>query len=431
MTKYKLGEVFVPGGLPKLTYNPRTEHKLESRLEEVKDNLCKLVMVTGLTKSGKTVLVQKIFPRKDIIWIDGGSFTNEEEFWSEINDQLDSYTSFSETSSVNNTKSVGGGLEGQGSIPFLKAKVSGNTEFSQSNDNQKSFSRSVSSKTAAISSLRNNIIPLVIDDFHYIKREKQGTIVRALKSLIFDGLPVILIAIPHRRLDVVKVEREMTGRIETIEIPSWTIDELKYISNEGFPLLNTEINDSITTEMANNALGSPHLMQEFCREISREFDVKNTLDNKMLIKDKSILPIIFGRVADGTGRLMFDKLSRGPRVRSDRIKRKLKNGTITDIYGVVLYALAEIKPGIETLHYEDIRATIKDVSFESPPQAHEISRVLEHMSKISASDESSTPVIDWGKEDRELHVTDPFFAYFLKWGVDTSRNYNSTLTDYC
>ena len=57
------------------------------------------------------------------------------------------------------------------------------------------------------------MIPLVIDDFHYIERKYQGEIVRALKSLIFDSLPVVLIAIPHRRLDVVKVEREMTGRI--------------------------------------------------------------------------------------------------------------------------------------------------------------------------------------------------------------------------
>jgi hypothetical protein len=41
------------------------------------------------------------------------------------------------------------------------------------------------------------------------------------------------------------------------------------------------------------------------------------------------------------------------------------------------------------------------------------------MSKISTSDESSTPVIDWEKDDRLLHITDPFFAYYLKWGDHT------------
>jgi len=38
------------------------------------------------------------------------------------------------------------------------------------------------------------------------------------------------------------------------------------------------------------------------------------------------------------------------------------------------------------------------------------------MAKISANDESSTPVLDWDKEERILHVTDPFFAFYLRWG---------------
>ena len=42
--------------------------------------------------------------------------------------------------------------------------------------------------------------------------------------------------------------------------------------------------------------------------------------------------------------------------------------------------------------------------------------MLEHMAKISAMDDSSVPVIDYEKDDRKLHVTDPFFAFFLRWG---------------
>jgi hypothetical protein len=33
------------------------------------------------------------------------------------------------------------------------------------------------------------------------------------------------------------------------------------------------------------------------------------------------------------------------------------------------------------------------------------------------SDEASTPVLDWEQNEQKLHVTDPFFAFFLKWGV--------------
>ena len=52
----KFTEFFVPGGFPRHTYNPRMELKLEQRLTETKQNLCKLVSVTGQTKSGKTSL---------------------------------------------------------------------------------------------------------------------------------------------------------------------------------------------------------------------------------------------------------------------------------------------------------------------------------------------------------------------------------------
>jgi hypothetical protein len=84
---------------------------------------------------------------------------------------------------------------------------------------------------------------------------------------------------------------------------------------------------------------------------------------------------------------------------------------------VTLLALSHIKPGLETVGYETLRTAIRDVLAEGIPQAHEVTRVIEKMAEIAASDESSTPVIDWDKGEQELHITDPFFAFYLKWGV--------------
>lgn len=38
------------------------------------------------------------------------------------------------------------------------------------------------------------------------------------------------------------------------------------------------------------------------------------------------------------------------------------------------------------------------------------------MASIAASDESSTPVIDFEEEEKLLHIIDPFFAFYLRWG---------------
>jgi hypothetical protein len=72
---------------------------------------------------------------------------------------------------------------------------------------------------------------------------------------------------------------------------------------------------------------------------------------------------------------------------------------------------------MERVDYELLRGAIRQTLAAEIPQAHEVSRVLEKMAEIASSDEASTPVIDWDKEDQELHVTDPCFAFFLKWGV--------------
>jgi hypothetical protein len=93
-----------------------------------------------------------------------------------------------------------------------------------------------------------------------------------------------------------------------------------------------------------------------------------------------------------------------------------KDGRQEDIYVAVLLAIAHLRPGMVTLEYEEVRGALREI-LEELPQAHEVSRVLEHMSTIQADDAASAPVLDWDKKERRLHITDPFFAFFLRWGV--------------
>ena len=59
-----------------------------------------------------------------------------------------------------------------------------------------------------------------------------------------------------------------------------------------------------------------------------------------------------------------------------------------------------------------LRNNIRDILAEAPPQKNEISRVLDQIAQISYTDTSSTPVIDWQREDNMVTITDPFFAFF-------------------
>jgi hypothetical protein len=87
-----------------------------------------------------------------------------------------------------------------------------------------------------------------------------------------------------------------------------------------------------------------------------------------------------------------------------------------DIYQLVLQALAYLRPGLDSLEYEELRSAIRDVAAEHIPNVQEVARVLKHMATIAAGDQSSTPVIDFDEETKQLHITDPFFAFYLRWG---------------
>jgi hypothetical protein len=416
MTDLRYTDIFVPGGFPRHTYNPRLSLQLEKNVAQVKDNLCKLVTVTGHTKSGKTVLVRRILPREEAVWVDGGGIDSEETFWQVVLEQLDLPQTVQFEAGREHTTELNASASTQGNFFFFRgeAKLGGGLKGKRGTSTKRT--RSVSSRVSAVNGLRINHRPLVIDDFHYIPRDLQGALVRILKPLIFDGLPVVIIAIPHRRYDAMKVEKEMTGRILQIEIPSWTEDELRFIPDKGFHLLNIDLPSSIIDRLSHESIGSPHLMQDFCRGIGKLTASVSSGAQAQPTFEESVLNQIFNNIAETIGRPIFDKLARGPRQRTDRITRTLKAGTEVDIYELVLHALAYLRPGLITLEYEDLRTAIKDVSAQGTPQLHEVARVLKHMSDIASTDQSSSPVIDFDDNEKILHITDPFFAFYLRWG---------------
>lgn len=409
-------DVFVPGGFPRYTYNPRGELGLEQKLSESRNNLCKLVTVTGQTKSGKTVLAKKIFPPEEAVWIDGGGISTEEDFWQNVVDQLDLFQSSEHKASSKIEGKISAKVGAEAGLLVAKGSGEAGSEVGGARETAQVASKTLSSRTVAIRGLRKSKIPLLVDDFHYIPRELQGGIVRALKPLIFDGLPVAIIAIPHRRYDALKVEKEMTGRISPIDITTWSQAELRFIPETGFGLLGYEIPDELGVELASQAIGSPHLMQDFCRTICRTLQIEQRQGTTILNVVPEKLESVFREVAETIGRPIFEKLARGPRPRTDRVQRHLKDGKVVDIYQLVLHALAHIRPGLVSLEYEDLRTAIRDVSASQIPQLQEVARVLKHMATIAATDQSSTPVIDFEEEEKKLHITDPFFAFYLRWG---------------
>lgn len=408
-------DVFIAGGMPRVTYNPRNNLKLEDTLNDYLDSGYKLISVTGPTKSGKTVLVNKVIPTDKCILISGGAITQDNDFWSIILDELDvsmpdSYT-LTESNKDTTTASTSTGLNMFGFSG--KVGLTGGEEEAHTKSN--SFRKLTSLKQRAIKALEQHLPIIVIDDFHYIEQGVQRQIVRALKQPIFNGLRVVIIAVPHRAYDALKVETEMTGRVTQLSIKLWELDELKQIAYSGFKELNVECSDDIISIFAAESFGSPNLMQEFCSRLCKMngiVETQNATKKLMVANERDFFEDIVNTV---TSKVAFERLAKGPRQRADRIQRKLTSGENVDIYSAILHAIAETGPNT-VISYEELRKSLRGVMQGELPKGNEITRVLAKMDEI-AKTLTGEPVIDWDKDDTRLFISDPYFAFYLKWAI--------------
>ena len=405
----KASRVFVPGGRPTITYVPRAKLDLERRLDDYVDERHKVLSVSGPTKTGKTVLLRSRV--KDAVWLSGGSIQTVDDFWSALADGLgaDSETGIDGQLSQTETETAGGGASGG----LVKADYSGAEAITRGRTHVRRQKHSPKDAARALLLAEPERI-VVIDDFHYVPAGVQLQIARGLKDLVFEGVGCIVAAVPHRAYDVVRVEKEMTGRVVQLEVGFWSAADLREIAVRGFAALNVNADDAIVDRLVREAFQSPHLMQEFCRELCKFNGVLETESEPRQLAAPD-WPSFFAAMAPGTSKAAFDLLARGPRQRSDRKPRRLSDGSETDIYGAVLRAIAKTGPLTE-LTYEQLRGALRDVLTEDVPQRHEVTRVLEEMSKIAREQLEGEPVVDYDTELATLYISDPYFAYWLRWG---------------
>jgi len=165
--------------------------------------------------------------------------------------------------------------------------------------------------------------------------------------------------------------------------------------------------------MAEESFDSPHLMQDFCLALCKLNGISETQSSVIQLQEPEDWQSFFRNIDSNTSKLAFESLARGPRSSNRRIPRTLVNGETCDIYGAVLFAIAYTGPKT-TLSYEDIRKGLQKVLRSETPDYHEITRVLRAMSEI-AKKIGGEPVVDW--DNYSLHISDPFFAYYLRWGI--------------
>ena len=405
-------DVFVSGGYPEKTYISR--ESLENAVKQA-INTNRLISITGVTKSGKTVLTQSLFREDAVIRVDAGEALRS-DFWQVLAGKCPDDALKVVEYSVRDEK--GSSRNVAGKLSLCGCGVSGDAQENTSTEEIYRIQQTYKEKLAEY--FRKNIDKkvLIIDDFHYLNDDIKKDIVRYFKGLVYEGLNVVLISVPHRSHEAATVENEMQGRLCPIFVEMWAESELQQIAEHGFSLLGKELDAFVSKKLAKEAFGSPHLMQAFCREIGFELINKKTYKITKTI-GTSIVNIdeVFSKVANEVGRKIFKKMVMGPRGERKRIKRKLKDGREVDTYGLVAHTFAEMQSGMSSIKISNFVTKAQELCATKSPASHEITRVLQYVAKEATYDSASNSVIDLDlDQDRTIYIVDPFFAFYLKWG---------------
>jgi hypothetical protein len=387
-------QVFKPGAFPQYTYVSRKSPDLnvdyELRLKQaLKISGC-LTSIVGPSKMGKTVLCEKVIDLPNLIEVSGGDFNNVNEFWSIIGGK------------------AGLALQGE----YGEVQRFNNSSIQKEINKTEKY---ILNKDKVISHFKENGLVLVLDDFHYAPDQVQQYIAQQLKDVIRREFKAIVISLPHRADDAIRKNADLVGRLSHIDIKPWNVDELKEIAVKGFGELEIAIEDKIAKKIAIESLTSPQLMQYICLSICTLLDSDNkkieNIPEEILEQGFRFTTINF-EYKD-----VIKILKEGPNTRGNKRNiYKTKDNQELDIYGLVIKSIADNAP-LMALSLDEIKSRIDKlvVDNEKKPDKQKIKDSLKSLQCIVNEKESIYQVFEW--KDNILHILDPLFLFYLRWGI--------------
>lgn len=385
----RFSEVFKPGTYPEMTYVSReskgTKYTYEERLQQSLAIDGYLTYIVGPSKIGKTVLCEKVIGAANMVCMSGNDFSKEKDFWSGIG------------------KKVG--------ISMEAAVSEESAAFSETEQKSITVTKNYFvTKDRVIDYFKKNDKVLVLDDFHYAPPEIQYDIACQLKEVIRMGFKAVVVSLPYRSDDAIRLNPDLTGRILVIEIEPWKTEELEEIAKKGFGKLQIQVRQSLIARMAKESIHSPQLMQSICLNIGLLPDSNDTITDEVIEESCcfTCMNLPYGDVVR--------VLKAGPSTRGQqRLQYTLSDGSKRDIYGLILKVLSDNPPLVE-LSIEELMERIKNSAPENMITTKKVRDSLKNWQKLLETLGSLYQVLEW--KDDTIHVLDNMFLFYIRWKME-------------
>jgi hypothetical protein len=413
----KATAVFVPGAYPQHTYVLRGEG-LEEALRNAIDTPGQLVSLAGPSKSGKTVLVEKVVGRDLLISISGASLGSPDDVWNRILDWMDIPDSTSSNKTTSGTIGGGAAISGAAGLPiFAKAEVTGSANTALARESGSEMVSERHGLKQVVHEIGNSDYVVLIDDFHYMAREVQAEVAKALKEAIRLGVKVVTAAVSHRGDDVVRANPELRGRVRAIDLRYWDSDQLREIADRGFDVLNVKMPKTAIDKFANESAGSPQLMQSMCLQACFVSGLREKTPQAQIadVNADKLQHILEQTSASTDFRSLVDVLDSGPPTRgTERKTYDFKDNTRGDVYRCVLKAVAADPPKL-SFPYNELLARTTMVCTSESPVGSSVTGTCLQLSKLAQDKFPNERAIDWDEQKQVLDIPDPYLLFYLRW----------------
>lgn len=411
----KATDVFTPGKLPEVTY---VDDHLKERariLHDALDTGAAVISLSGPSKSGKTVFIEKNIGKDRLIQVTGAGISEANRLWDRVFDLIGTPISKRTTSIRSFDGTLGGKVAGEaGMFVSASGELSASGKWGQSSAEQ--VEGAVDYLQLLIRELGGTGFVVFIDDFHYIPRHVQVELSNQIKEAIRSNVVFVVASVPYHADDAIRANPDLRGRSIKLDFDYWKPEELTKIADRGFQKLSAVATPAYIQALASEAAGSPQLMQSLCLTTCFENDVRESLVNpKQIASDLEAIKKVCTRAAATSDySSTVAKMKEGPKTRGqDRKSHILKDGTSTDVYPLVVRAIALDPPEL-TQRYPNLQKRIQSLCASDSPSGSSVTGACAQIALIANESENRT-IIEWDGVNDVLDIRDPYLLFYLRW----------------
>lgn len=412
----KIKDIFTPGRFPTLTYVDDHLKEKEQQLLDTLDDGSMLVSISGPSKSGKTVFVEKVIGKDYLIQVTGAGVGEPADLWMRVFDIIGTPVQRTSTSASEKSGSVGGKAGAEGGFIVAKAKGEVSASATLSSQNSETEIQSIDLLQLLIRELAGSEFVIFIDDFHYVERSAQALIAQQIKEAIRQGVKFICASVPYHSDDVIRGNPDLRGRLFSIDFDYWNEEVLKKIAYKGFAEANIIYRSELINRLCEEAAGSPQLMQYLCLNTCYEKGIREKpIDAVDIIYEEGFLESICRRTVASTDySSIAEKMLEGPKTRgSDRKSYISVSGWQGDVYRFLIKAIS-LDPPCLTFRYQPLVDRIISLCVGESPSGSSITSACQHVANL-ANDSANNNIVEWDGDNDVFDIRDPYLLFYLRW----------------